>query len=256
MRVDVKDSLDWRGTERSLVAHYANIRRRLKGEIVRPLQLQAEPPAPVRPREPWPPQTERPDSPAVVVDVPVLAEEQLPDPLECGESIIPPMQRGRIQSTIWLAAHMSTIPREDLIGDRRTALIVYWRQIAHFTARYVLAGTYPNIGRIWGRDHTTVLSSCIRMEKRMFKEPKTRKDLLEFMATIEASLSPDLRLIRDRKVAEWPQYNRDTMPLGAKIQQLQERLQCDFTSTTHQLKAKAYPSDDGLGGELRSCVSG
>lgn len=52
------------------------------------------------------------------------------------------------------------ISLRELDSARRTAYVVYARQIAHFLARAYTYKSYPEIGRrIGGRDHTVVLHS-------------------------------------------------------------------------------------------------
>jgi acyl carrier protein len=51
-----------------------------------------------------------------------------------------------------------------LISEKRTADVVYPRQIAMYLARRLSNQTYPDIGQRFGRDHTTVLHSIRKVE--------------------------------------------------------------------------------------------
>ena len=59
------------------------------------------------------------------------------------------------------------ISKEDLLGTRRTREIAQARHISIYLIRKVTEMSLPNIGKIFGRDHTTVMSSCEAVEKRL-----------------------------------------------------------------------------------------
>ena len=59
------------------------------------------------------------------------------------------------------------ISKEELLGTRRTREIAQARHISIYLIRKVTEMSLPNIGKIFGRDHTTVMSSCEAVEKRL-----------------------------------------------------------------------------------------
>jgi chromosomal replication initiator protein len=68
---------------------------------------------------------------------------------------------------------------------RRTAPVVYARQIAMYLCKYRTLKSYPEIGRrLGGRDHTTVLHGHRKIEALL---PKDR-DLAYDVAHVEAML--------------------------------------------------------------------
>lgn len=68
----------------------------------------------------------------------------------------------------------------DLKSPRRHQAVARPRQIAMYLARKLVKASYPELGqRFGGKDHTTVLSACRKMEKLMTDDPQTRHELQE-----------------------------------------------------------------------------
>ncbi|MEX2008361.1 MAG: chromosomal replication initiator protein DnaA [Candidatus Spechtbacterales bacterium] len=60
------------------------------------------------------------------------------------------------------------IQEKDLMGKNRKQEVVLPRQVAMFLMRDELKGSYPHIGsRFGGRDHTTVMHACVKIESRL-----------------------------------------------------------------------------------------
>jgi len=67
----------------------------------------------------------------------------------------PPLPVKKIQRVV--ARHYN-VSREDILSQRRTAVVVRPRQVAMYLAKTMTLHSYPEIGRRFaGRDHTTVL---------------------------------------------------------------------------------------------------
>lgn len=63
------------------------------------------------------------------------------------------------------------LTRSQIISARRTAPVVYARQIAMYLCKYLTTKSYPEIGRrMGGRDHTTVLHGHRKVEALLPKE--------------------------------------------------------------------------------------
>ena len=78
------------------------------------------------------------------------------------------------------------IPQDDLLGKRRDARTAGARQVAMYLMRNDGQGTFPEIGRVLGgRDHTTVLHGCAKIERRLKLEDQLKADI----ETIRASLA-------------------------------------------------------------------
>ena len=64
-----------------------------------------------------------------------------------------------------------------LCGPERSRSIVVWRQAAHWLCKELTSLSLPAIGRAVNRDHTSVLYSIERTEKRMEQDPGIKQYL-------------------------------------------------------------------------------
>jgi chromosomal replication initiator protein len=70
------------------------------------------------------------------------------------------------------------IPHDDLLGKRRDARTASARQVAMYLMRNDGRETLPEIGRVLGgRDHTTVLHGCKKIDRRLKLEDSLKADL-------------------------------------------------------------------------------
>ena len=69
------------------------------------------------------------------------------------------------------------ISRDDLVGKKRTKEIAKARHITIFLIREITEMSYPNIGKIFDRDHTTVLSSLEVVAKNIITDPLYAADI-------------------------------------------------------------------------------
>ena len=58
------------------------------------------------------------------------------------------------------------IKKEDIISSKRTKEIAFARHISIYLIRNITEMSLPNIGKIFNRDHSTILSSCDLIEKK------------------------------------------------------------------------------------------
>ena len=73
---------------------------------------------------------------------------------------------------------------KDLVGQKRSADIVFPRQIAMYLCRSIPQISLPQIGKDFGgRDHTTVLHACNKIEKEI-KENKNTKMIVDSVKNI------------------------------------------------------------------------
>jgi chromosomal replication initiation ATPase DnaA len=63
------------------------------------------------------------------------------------------------------------VARRDLLGEARTADIARVRQIAMWLARKTTGRSYPFIGRVFGRDHSTVIHAMRTVEMLRDADP-------------------------------------------------------------------------------------
>ena len=67
------------------------------------------------------------------------------------------------------------IDKKDLIGNKRSADIVFPRQIAMYLCRTVAEISFPQIGKDFGnRDHTTVIHSVNKISKELENNTTTK----------------------------------------------------------------------------------
>jgi chromosomal replication initiator protein len=59
------------------------------------------------------------------------------------------------------------VTRQDIMSHRRQAPIVKARQEAMYLIKNNTAWSYPQIGRYFGKDHTTVLHAVQLMDRRI-----------------------------------------------------------------------------------------
>lgn len=59
------------------------------------------------------------------------------------------------------------IPREDILSPRRTKEIAFARHMTVYLIRNITEMSLPNIGKLMGRDHSTILSSIDTIEKKL-----------------------------------------------------------------------------------------
>ena len=62
----------------------------------------------------------------------------------------------------------------DLKGRRRERAIARPRQVAMYLCRESLGKSFPEIGREFGKDHSTVISACHKVEELLSVDPLVR----------------------------------------------------------------------------------
>ena len=73
-----------------------------------------------------------------------------------------------VERIIALVADFFGISSKDICGSQRTRTISQPRQFAMYLSRKLTDHSYPEIGRLFGgKDHTTVLAACRKMEKQL-----------------------------------------------------------------------------------------
>lgn len=80
------------------------------------------------------------------------------------------------QIIIRVAEHFHIRP-SDIRGTRRPANIAYPRQVAMYLTRRITSLSFPEIGREFGRDNSTVQYACRKMEDEVRTNPNTRAEL-------------------------------------------------------------------------------
>lgn len=75
--------------------------------------------------------------------------------------------------------------REELCGARRTKDLALARHITIYLIRNITEMSLPNIGKIFGRDHSTVMSSIYLIEKKMTNDEMFSLEVSEIKKEIE-----------------------------------------------------------------------
>ena len=72
----------------------------------------------------------------------------------------------RIKPLISTVARYYGVPVRDLVSFRRARALIRPRQVAMYLARTLTKHSLPAIGRVFERDHTTILHGCRQIEKQ------------------------------------------------------------------------------------------
>jgi chromosomal replication initiator protein len=62
------------------------------------------------------------------------------------------------------------VKKEDIVGARRTKEIAAARHKAIYLVRTITEMSLPNIGKIFNRDHSTIMSSIEAVEKKLITD--------------------------------------------------------------------------------------
>ena len=76
------------------------------------------------------------------------------------------------------------ISKEELIGSKRNKDIAHARHIAIYLIREITEMSFPNLGRLFHRDHTTVMNSCELIHSKIAKDPLFNMELTELSKEI------------------------------------------------------------------------
>lgn len=83
------------------------------------------------------------------------------------------------------------IGRRDMLSESRMRHLVDPRHIAIALSRKIGGRSYPMIGREFGRDHSSIINACQRIEARI---DAGSSSTIEAMAEIEAALGREARI--------------------------------------------------------------
>ena len=89
-----------------------------------------------------------------------------------------------------VCAHYGLTMRE-MLSDRRGRYLSRPRQIAMFLARESTIRSLPEIGRLFNRDHTTVIHAVRETMKLIERDPEAAEDI----ARIRASMSDHREMV-------------------------------------------------------------
>lgn len=97
-------------------------------------------------------------------------------------------ETAKIHAIISATAEVSGLPAALLLSERRSTALVRARQIAmHVAKERCPHASLPVIGRLFRRDHTTVLHACRVVAERLETDPETRDLRDRIVARLEAA---------------------------------------------------------------------
>lgn len=102
-------------------------------------------------------------------------EEPLPEP---------PPSEIRMEDIIYASAEQFNVNRHQIIGRETYASIVRARHVAIYLIREMMRVSYPKIGHVFHRDHSTILMCC--------------RKVAEAIKAADASLVNDIAGVRER----------------------------------------------------------
>ncbi len=92
-----------------------------------------------------------------------------------------PLDIDRIQQEV---SKYFKVPLEELRGPKRQRQIVRARQVAMYLSRSRTDSSFPDIGRQFRRDHSTVITSCTKIEDDRSKDPQLQRELDDLNARL------------------------------------------------------------------------
>jgi chromosomal replication initiator protein len=99
---------------------------------------------------------------------------------------VEPSRQMSVDKIIRVVAERFEITSNDIRGDRRTRAISEPRQIAMYLSRQLTDHSLPEIGRKFGgKDHTTVLAACRKIETNLKKDEALRLLLKQLEADLD-----------------------------------------------------------------------
>ena len=93
----------------------------------------------------------------------------------------------RMAAKMGIPTKLSGIKKEDIVGSRRTKEVAAARHIAIYLVRTITEMSLPNIGKIFNRDHSTVMASIDLVEKKMITDPIVRLDIEQMTEEVTGS---------------------------------------------------------------------
>lgn len=71
------------------------------------------------------------------------------------------------------------IEKKDLLSSKRTKDVAYARHVCIYLIREITEMSYPSIGKMFNRDHSTILASCDLIAKKINTDPVLSVDVAE-----------------------------------------------------------------------------
>ena len=80
------------------------------------------------------------------------------------------------------------ITKEDLLGQKRNKDIAFARHVSIYLIKNVTEMSYPGIGKVFNRDHTTMISSCELIAKKRNGDPMFNIEISELLKEVSTGV--------------------------------------------------------------------
>ncbi len=90
-----------------------------------------------------------------------------------------------IEKILTVVSNKYGIPVEDIKGRKRTSNIASARHIAIYLIKKLTDRSFPAIGRLFGRDHSTIISSVDNIEKKIISDNGFERELEDIIRIIK-----------------------------------------------------------------------
>lgn len=91
------------------------------------------------------------------------------------------------EKVITYVSQKTNIPFEDIVGKRKTDSVANARQIAVFLLRELTDMSHANVGKVFNRDHSTVVASVNKIKERMKEDPGFESSIDEMMNDLKST---------------------------------------------------------------------
>jgi chromosomal replication initiator protein len=91
-----------------------------------------------------------------------------------------------VETIIQVVSEHYSMPVSDILGKKRNKEIVTPRQVAMYLAREMAGMSYPDIGRAFARDYTTVIHSYEKVKADAQRDSSTRSTISDIRSRIHA----------------------------------------------------------------------
>jgi len=93
------------------------------------------------------------------------------------------MATTRVSDLVTIASRLSGISQRDILGASRLRFICRVRQAVMYAATLQQVHSLPQIGRVFNKDHTTVVNAKRKVPDFMARDPEYLKFIWEILAT-------------------------------------------------------------------------
>ena len=112
------------------------------------------------------------------------------------ENVLPKQKKLGVEDVQKEISKYYNVSVESLISPKRQRNIVKARQMAMYIARKLTGTSYPELGKLFHRDHTTALTSCEKIEEALENDESIRNELEEIMSRLGANAKKEIQEIK------------------------------------------------------------